>query len=312
MPELPEVETICRGLAPSILKQKIAAVVIRHFKLRHPIPKNLPKILTGQSIQKITRRGKYILIKFLTTPGVWTPGLSKGGELRLSPLGNPPIALSRGKPREINLKAKIGTLIIHLGMSGNLQIKPKNHLIAKHEHVNIVFTNNLSLCYIDPRRFGTILWTAENPLEHRLLKNLGPEPFAKNFTADYLFNTAKSRHCSIKQFIMNSNIVAGIGNIYANEALFAAKINPLQKANKISLSRYQKLVKEIKKILKHAIKHGGTTIKNHIDSSGKKGSFQNKLKVYGKYNQLCPNCKTKLTHTKLGQRATVFCSNCQK
>lgn len=271
MPELPEVETICRGLTSSILKQKIAAVVMRHFKLRHPIPKNLSKILAGQSIQKITRRGKYIL-----------------------------------------LKTKIGTLIIHLGMSGNLQIKPKNHLIAKHEHVNIVFTNNLSLCYIDPRRFGTILWTAENPLEHRLLKNLGPEPFAKNFTADYLFNTAKSRHCSIKQFIMNSNIVAGIGNIYANEALFAAKINPLQKANKISLSRYQKLVKEIKKILKHAIKHGGTTIKNHIDSSGKKGSFQNKLKVYGKYNQLCPNCKTKLTHTKLGQRATVFCPNCQK
>jgi len=271
MPELPEVETICRGLANSILKQKIAAVVMHHFKLRHPIPKNLPKILTGQSIQKINRRGKYIL-----------------------------------------LETKIGTLIIHLGMSGNLQIKPKDHLVAKHEHFTIIFTNNLSLCYIDPRRFGAILWTTENPLKHRLLKNFGPEPFDRNFTANYLFNSAKSKHSSIKQFIMNSKIVVGIGNIYANEVLFAAKINPLQKINKISFPRYQTLVKEIKKILRNAIKHGGTTIKDHTDSSGKKGSFQNKLKVYGKHNQLCPNCKTKLTHTRIGQRATVFCSSCQK
>lgn len=271
MPELPEVETICRGLAPSILGQKIVAVTVRNSKLRRPIPKNLPKILKGQQIQKIDRRGKYIL-----------------------------------------LRTKSGTLIIHLGMSGNLQIKPENHPIAKHEHATIIFANKLALCYQDPRRFGVILWTTKDLLRHQLLKNLGPEPFSKNFTSNYLLDRAKFKRCSIKQFIMDSNIVTGIGNIYANEVLFATKINPLQKVNTLSLIHYQKLIKEIKRILLLAIKHGGTTIKDHRDSSGKQGLFQNKLKIYGRHNQPCYNCKTKLTTIKLGQRATVFCPNCQK
>lgn len=271
MPELPEVETICRGLSSSILKQKIVEVYISNFKLRLPIPKNLPQVLKGQTVQKISRRGKYIL-----------------------------------------LHTKTGTLIIHLGMSGNLQIKSKNHLTTKHEHLNIIFANDLLLCYHDPRRFGAILWTTKAPLKHQLLKNLGPEPLAKNFTANYLFNRAKSKKCHIKQFIMDNNVVTGIGNIYANEVLFAAKISPLQKANTISFTYYQKLVKESKKILALAIKHGGTTIKDHTDSSGKKGSFQNKLKVYGRSDQPCLNCQHNLTLIKIGGRSTVFCPHCQK
>ncbi|MBU0744950.1 MAG: bifunctional DNA-formamidopyrimidine glycosylase/DNA-(apurinic or apyrimidinic site) lyase [Gammaproteobacteria bacterium] len=271
MPELPEVETICRGITPVILGQKITSVTVRNHKLRCPIPKNLSRILKGQYFLKTNRRGKYIL-----------------------------------------LKTKDGALIMHLGMSGNLQIKPKNHIPTKHEHVSINFANNLALCYNDPRRFGVILWTTKEPLKHKLLKNLGPEPFSDDFTAEYLFNSAKLRRCPIKQFIMNSNIVTGVGNIYANEALFASKINPLQKANTITLACYKKLVKEIKKILLSAIKHGGTTIKDHTDSSGKQGLFQNKLKVYGRHNQSCYTCKTKLTTIKIGQRATVFCSRCQK
>lgn len=271
MPELPEVETVCRSLISSILKQPIVTVIVRQFKLRHPIPKNLPKILRGKFVEKISRRGKYIL-----------------------------------------LGTKTGTLIIHLGMSGNLQIKPQNHPIIKHDHVEIILNNNLALCYNDPRRFGAILWTNQDPLKHPLLKKLGPEPFAKEFTAAYLFDQAKSSQGPIKQFIMNNHIVTGVGNIYANEALFAAKINPLQKAKQLSLCSWQTLVKEIKKLLRRAIKYGGTTIKDHQDSHGKKGSFQNKLKIYGRANQPCYNCNTKLTRIKIGQRSTIFCPQCQK
>lgn len=270
MPELPEVETISRGISPQILKRKISSVLVRNHKLRWPIPKNLPQILIGQSIQKIHRRGKYIL-----------------------------------------LETKAGTLIIHLGMSGNLQIKPKEHVLDKHEHVNIVFGDKLALCYNDPRRFGAILWTAENPLEHLLLKNLGIEPLEKDFTARYLFDRSKRSRCAVKQFIMDSKVIVGVGNIYANEALFAAKINPLQKTNSISYKSYQLLTKKIKELLRLAIKCGGTSIKDYIDSQGKKGSFQNKLKVYGRQGQLCVNCKTKLASIHLGQRSTVFCPRCQ-
>jgi len=271
MPELPEVETICRGLESTVLKQKIMDVHVRNFKLRHPIPRNISQILKGQYFQKISRRGKYIL-----------------------------------------LQTKTGTLIIHLGMSGNLQIKNKDHIAAKHEHLNITFDNNLVLCYNDPRRFGAILWTTKDPIKHRLLKNLGLEPFAKNFAADFLFNSAKSKKCSIKQFIMDNSVVTGIGNIYANEILFATKINPLKKTNTLSLAHYQKLVKETKRILVLAIKHGGTTIKDHTNSSGKKGMFQNRLKVYGRFGKPCYNCQAKLATIKITGRTTVFCPNCQK
>jgi formamidopyrimidine-DNA glycosylase len=271
MPELPEIETICRGINPVILKQKTKSVIVRNHKLRWPIPKKLPQILIGQTIQKIKRRGKYIL-----------------------------------------LETKTGTLIIHLGMSGNLQIKPKNHVLAKHEHVNIVFANGLALCYEDPRRFGAILWTDKDPLEHSLLKNLGLEPLDRNFTAKYLFSRSKNRRITVKQFIMDSKVVVGVGNIYASEALFAAKINPLRKANNITLQNYQLLVKKIKEILRSAIKNRGTTFRDHRDSQGKKGSFQNKLKVYGRQGQPCVDCRKILKHKRIGQRATVFCVYCQK
>lgn len=272
MPELPEVETICRGISPFILKQEITAIVVRNHKLRWPIPKKLHQLLAKQQLQTITRRGKYILLKTME-----------------------------------------GTLIIHLGMSGNLQIKPQNHIATKHEHVSITFNNELALCYEDPRRFGAILWTNKDVLQHPLLKNLGPEPFNKDFTAEYLFNRAKHCKSSIKQFMMNSKIVVGIGNIYANEILFAAKINPLRKANNITLEDYQLIIKKTKELLRHAIKCGGTTIKDYLNGQGKKGLFQNKLKVYGKQEQLCPNCKkNKLKQARIGQRTTVFCPYCQK
>lgn len=270
MPELPEVETIRRGISPSILKQKIVATIIRNHQLRHPIPKNLPKILRGQSIQTVNRRSKYLL-----------------------------------------LSTEKGTLIIHLGMSGNLQIKNPAHKLTKHEHVNLILANGSALCYTDPRRFGAILWTNQDPLKHQLLKNLGPEPFAKDLTASYLFNRAQTKKYSIKQFLMDNQVITGIGNIYASEILFAAKINPLKKVKILSLPNYQKLIKIIHKILKLAIKHRGTTIKDHKDSLGKAGAFQNQLKVYGRAGKPCINCKNKLTTIRIGQRSTVFCPHCQ-
>ena len=271
MPELPEIETVCRGIEDSILKQKITAVTVRNHNLRWPVPQNLAQVLRGKSIQKIHRRGKYIL-----------------------------------------LKTQTGTLIIHLGMSGTLQTKTKSPSYAKHDHVIITFANKLTLCYNDPRRFGAVLWTKQDPALHSLLKNLGPEPFSRDFTPQYLLSCAKRHRCSIKQFLMNNKIVVGIGNIYVTEVLFAAKINPTYQANKLSLKDCQLLTKKIKQILHHAIKYKGTTIRDYSDSQGKSGKFQNKLKAYGRQGKPCLNCKTILKQIRIGQRSSVFCPQCQK
>jgi len=271
VPELPEVETVCRGISSKVLHKKITLVVIRNYSLRWPIRQDLPQILLGQVFSKISRRGKYIL-----------------------------------------LEAQAGCLIIHLGMTGSLAINPKEHIFAKHEHVNIVFADDTALCYADPRRFGCIIWTEGDPLEHELLKHLGPEPLEAEFTAKYLFERAQKSKAPIKQFIMNSQVVVGVGNIYANEVLFATKIHPTVPAKQISYDACISLVKHIKKVLAYAIKHGGTTIRDYIDSEGNEGGFQNKLKVYGRQNQPCLVCGNKLVQIRLGQRATVFCEHCQK
>lgn len=220
-------------------------------------------------------------------------------------------AISR-RGKYILLKTKIGCLIIHLGMTGSLKINPKEHIFAKHEHVNVIFTDDTALCYTDPRRFGCIIWTEGDPLEHKLLKHLGPEPLEAEFTAKYLYNRAQKSKIAIKQFIMNSQVVAGVGNIYANEALFAANIHPLSLANQVSYDSCLFLVKQIKRILLHAIKLGGTTIRDYSDSHGNKGSFQDQLKVYGRQDQPCFICGNKLKQIKIEQRATYFCKHCQK
>ncbi len=215
----------------------------------------------------------------------------------------------RGKYLLIHLSE--GHIIIHLGMSGHLQIVPQNTPHKKHDHVEIHTGNGCCLRYTDPRRFGCILWTTESPYLHPLISRLGPEPLSDNFFKDYLLTKSQNRKVAIKQFIMNSHIVVGVGNIYANEALFMSKIHPFRQASRISQKRYATLTENIKKVLTQAIKQGGTTLKDFTNADGKPGYFQQTLQVYGRGGKPCMVCDTILKEIYLGQRSTVYCPRCQ-
>jgi formamidopyrimidine-DNA glycosylase len=197
-------------------------------------------------------------------------------------------------------------------MSGHLRILVNNPPFNKHDHIDICFRNNKLLRFTDPRRFGAFLWIAGDPNQHPLLKNLGVEPLTKHFSGKYLYGRAKSRTVPIKSFLMDSKIVTGIGNIYATEALFQAGIDPLTPAHALSLERMNHLTLIIKSILKHAIKQGGTTLKDFIKSDGKPGYFSQQLKAYGHAGLPCISCHTILQSRQIGQRNTVYCTRCQR
>lgn len=210
------------------------------------------------------------------------------------------------------LQFKKGTLLIHLGMSGSLRVLKKIIPPKKHDHLDLILENGTCLRLTDPRRFGAVLWTTEDLTKHKLLKALGPEPLSREFTATYLFNKTRTKKAAIKLLIMDSKIVVGVGNIYANEALFKAGIHPTSPAKTIDKEHYQKLVLAIKKTLSAAIKKGGTTLRDFTSSEGQPGYFSNSLQVYGRGKLPCFRCKTKLQEIKQGQRSTVFCPRCQK
>ncbi len=210
------------------------------------------------------------------------------------------------------LKTAVGTVIIHLGMSGSLRIVNHHNEPEKHDHVDIEFDNNKVLRLRDPRRFGAVLWTRKEPLQHKLICQLGPEPLTESFTGHYLYQASRRRKSSIKSFIMDSHIVVGVGNIYANEALFLAGINPKRQAGQVSKQRYDMLVQCIKQILALAIKQGGTTLRDFTREDGKPGYFQQTLNVYGKANEPCPHCGTTLKHIRQQQRSTYYCPRCQR
>jgi len=205
-----------------------------------------------------------------------------------------------------------GSIIIHLGMSGSLRICNDKTPLEKHDHVDIIVNEKTILRLRDPRKFGCVLWTADNIDEHRLFIALGPEPLDEEFTASYLHNRAKKRSCSIKSFIMNSHIVVGIGNIYASEALFKAGINPKRKAGGVSLLRYVKLVTAIKATLLDSIEQGGTTLKDFTGEDGQPGYFAQKLLVYGRTNDDCTNCGKPIKQFTQQARSTFYCSQCQR
>lgn len=214
----------------------------------------------------------------------------------------------RGKYLLLNTEP--GTLIIHLGMSGSLRITDQTVTAQKHDHVDIIFKKHI-LRFRDPRRFGAILWTKKDPESHKLLATLGPEPLDMGFTAEYLYQVSRDRRVSVKEFIMNSKIVVGIGNIYATEALFISKIHPLRAAGKISLDRYKLLVTSIKNVLTEALKRGGTTLKDFSREDGQPGYFQQQLQVYGRAKLPCLECSHPLRAIKIGQRTTTYCAHCQ-
>jgi len=278
MPELPEVETTLRGIRPHLQDRKITQVHIRQAQLRWQIPAQLNRILSGCHIEKLQRRGKYLLLSCRPLSGS---------------------------------SQSAGTLIIHLGMSGSLRILPQPEPPQKHDHIDWYLDDGQCLRYRDPRRFGCVLWTDSSWQDHRLLANLGVEPLDDEFNGAYLYQHAHNRSLAVKSFLMDSHQVVGVGNIYANESLFMAGIHPKRVAGKISLARYQLLAEAVKQVLSDAIEQGGTTLRDFAQSDGKPGYFQQALQVYGRAGHACNQCGQPIQQFKMNQRASYFCGHCQ-
>lgn len=204
-----------------------------------------------------------------------------------------------------------GTVILHLGMSGSLRIVGTHTPLKTHDHLDFVLDNGTALRFHDPRRFGTVLWTRQPPLQHKLLRDLGPEPLSEQFDEAYLYASSRGRRIAVKPFIMDSRIVVGVGNIYASESLFRAGIDPRRAAGRIAIARYQRLADAIKATLRDALRQGGTTLRDYLNSSGEPGYFRLHLNVYEREGQPCPNCATPVRQLRQGQRSTYFCPRCQ-
>ncbi len=204
-----------------------------------------------------------------------------------------------------------GSILIHLGMSGNLRILTNNSPLKKHDHIDVCLDNGTLLRFHDPRRFGLFLYISTPINSHRLFKNLGPEPLSSDFTADYLHCRVKFRKQGIKSFIMNNQIVVGVGNIYAAESLFLAGIHPNTPAGLLKFSDCINLVNYIREVLTKSIKAGGTTLRDFLGSDGKPGYFANELLIYGKKNSSCPRCQTLIESTIIASRNSFYCPTCQ-
>jgi formamidopyrimidine-DNA glycosylase len=222
-------------------------------------------------------------------------------------------------PRELRRRAKYllfdlerGTMILHLGMSGSLRLLPCSVAPATHDHVDIVLDSGLCVRFNDPRRFGSLLWTREDPLQHPLLRSLAPEPLSPQFNGAYLARAAAGRSVAIKQLIMNGQVVVGVGNIYASEALFRAGINPRRSAKRIKRAEFDALAKSIKAVLRAAIRAGGTTLRDYVNPEGTPGYFRQKLYVYERTRAPCRVCRTPIRQLTQGQRSTYFCPKCQR
>ncbi|MCB1645455.1 MAG: bifunctional DNA-formamidopyrimidine glycosylase/DNA-(apurinic or apyrimidinic site) lyase [Pseudomonadales bacterium] len=270
MPELPEVETTRRGIEPHLLGQRIVGVLVRQPSLRWPVPDDLGQRATGQVIEQVARRAKYLLIQLPT-----------------------------------------GSVMIHLGMSGSLRIVPGEAPLKIHDHLDILLSSGQVLRYHDPRRFGSVLWV-EDPLSHELIASLGPEPLESGFSGQHLYERSRGKKTAVKNFLMDSHIVVGVGNIYANESLFLAGIRPDKAAGKVSLAKYELLAAQVRQVLNRAISAGGTTLRDFLREDGSPGYFKQSLHVYGRGGEPCTNCQRDLKEIRLGQRTTVFCTRCQR
>lgn len=270
MPELPEVETTCRGLIPHVAGHRVKALSVYQPRLRIPVPGSLDDII-GQRIDAIHRRAKYLIFE-------------------------------TGK----------GRMIIHLGMSGSLRICDDSMPLRKHDHVVFELETGQEMRFHDPRRFGLVDWTSEDWQEMRWFKDIGPEPLTDDFTAVYLGEKAKGRKVAIKSFIMTNQVVVGVGNIYACEALFLSGIHPRRAAGKVSKIRLEALVAAIKDRLAAAIESGGTTLRDFVREDGQPGYFKQELMVYGREGEFCRKCKAVIKRCVIGQRSTFYCPRCQR
>ncbi len=271
MPELPEVESTRRGLLQRVCGSRVTGVVVREKRLRWPISPRLARELPGQTIERIDRRAKYLL-----------------------------------------LRADRGTLILHLGMSGSVSWVDRDAEPQAHDHVDLVFGAHV-LRYRDPRRFGSMIWTTADPLKHKLLAPLGPEPLDAEFTADVLFVKSRGRKIALRDFLLDGRVVVGVGNIYASEAAHRAGIHPGRAAGAISRRRYEQLVIDVKDILVEAIDAGGTTLRDYRGSDGDPGEYSIALQVYGREGQPCPRCEERTVKRAVkGQRSYFYCPGCQR
>jgi formamidopyrimidine-DNA glycosylase len=270
VPELPEVETTRRGIAPALLNRRVTGAIVRERRLRWPIFAGFEASVRNQTVRRVDRRAKYILIRFDT-----------------------------------------GTLILHLGMSGSLALLQGAQAPTAHDHWDLVLDSGRLLRFHDPRRFGSLHWTADDPELHPLLKRLAPEPLGAAFDGEYLYRASRKRKVAVKQFIMDSQKVVGVGNIYASEALFRAGISPRRAAGRITRAEAAKLARAIKAVLSAAIKIGGTTLRDYRNVDGAPGYFRQKLYVYERAGARCRVCKSPIKQITQGQRSTYWCATCQ-
>jgi formamidopyrimidine-DNA glycosylase len=269
MPELPEVETTRRGIAPHVVGTRLSGWVVRDARLRWPV--ELPPVLRGEPLMAVRRRAKYLILEL------------------------PP-----------------GGIVVHLGMSGSLRVVSGDAAPGKHDHVDLCLETGLRLRLTDPRRFGSVHFAPAPWSAHRLLAGLGPEPDSSAFTGAYLFRRSRGRRTAVKSYLMDSRTVAGVGNIYANEALFRAGIRPRVAAGRIGLARYERLAESIRETLQAAIRLGGTTLRDFVGGDGQPGYFSQTLNVYGREGLPCRQCARILVGRRHGQRATVYCPACQQ
>lgn len=278
MPELPEVETVRRGLNAAVRGRVITAVTLRRRTLREPLPDDFEARLVGKQIKTIARRGKYLLFKL--------PSL---------------------------------TWLAHLGMSGSFvvlpdipSVQPSMPTFKKHAHVVVTLDDGNFLVYDDPRRFGRMTLTDSNPATHPWLRNIGPEPLSPAFSAAVLRQRLNNKSVSIKTALMDARVVAGVGNIYASEALFVSYISPHTVAGSLSAARATRLVAALQTVLRDAIRVGGSTIRNFVGGDGKPGYFQTLWAVYDRAEQPCLRCPGTIRRVVQGGRATYFCPRCQR
>jgi formamidopyrimidine-DNA glycosylase len=274
MPELPEVEITRRGIEPYLAGKIITGVRVSERRLRWPIPLDLAARVTGLRIARVARRGKYILI-------------------------------------DCRANEHAGWLILHLGMSGSLRIMDAGTEAQRHEHFDLLLGKRL-LRLRDPRRFGAVLWQGGDIARHPLLADLGAEPLDDAFTGTLLHAATRARKAAVKLVLMNASIVVGVGNIYANESLFHARINPRTPAGRLPLARYEALAAAIKSTLKQALAAGGSSLRDFVHSDGSSGYFQEQYWVYGRAGLPCRSCGTPIRQLRQGQRSTFYCPACQK